>query len=144
MAHFITTIKTSLSPEEAFDYMADLRNFPEWDPSLSSAEMLGEGDVKKGSSFDLVANGTELRYVLVEFDRPRRVVAEANSPRLRSYDVIEIHPVDGGSTVTYDATVEFTGAFKLFNPFLALLFGRITTKADEGMQRTLPDASKVS
>lgn len=144
MAHFVTTIKTSMSPEEAFDYMADLRNYPDWDPGVSSAEMVGAGDVEKGSSFDLVASGTQLTYVLVEFDRPRRVVAEANSPRLRSYDVIDIDPVEGGSTVTYDATVEFKGVFKLFNPFLALAFDRITAKADEGMQRVFPDASKVS
>lgn len=144
MAHFVTTIKTSFSPEEAFDYMADLRNYPDWDPGVSSAEMVGAGDVEKGSTFDLVASGTKLRYVLVEFDRPNRVVAEANSSRLRSYDVIDIRPVEGGCTITYDATVEFKGVFKVFNPVLALMFRRIVSKADEGMQREFPNASKVS
>lgn len=144
MAHFVTTVRTSLSPEAAFDYMADLRNFQEWDPGVSSSVMIGAGDVEKGSSFDVVANGTDLTYVLVGFDRPNRVVAEANTPRLRSYDVIEIEAADGGSTVTYDATVDLKGVYKVFSPVMSLLFDRIGTKADKGLQKALPDAVKVS
>lgn len=144
MAHYVTTVKTSLSPEAAFDYMSDLRNFAEWDPGVSSSDMIGVGDVEKGSSFDVVANGTPLSYVLVEFDRPTRAVAEANTRRLRSYDIIEIAPANGGSTVTYDATLELKGLFKLLSPVLALLFDRIGTKADEGLQAALPDGMKVA
>ncbi len=144
MAHYKTSVETSMSPEEAFDYMADLRNFSEWDPGVSSSEMVGAGDIEKGSAFDVVANGTDLTYVLVEYDRPNRAVAEANTPRLRSYDIIEVTPTESGSIVTYDATLELKGVFKLFSPVLGLMFARIGKQADEGLQAALPNAIKVS
>ena len=144
MAHFATSVETSMSPDEAFDYMADLRNYPDWDPGVSSAVMVGDGEIAKGTAFDLVASGTELTYVLEEFDRPRKLVAVANGPRLRSYDLIEIEPTERGSIVTYDATLELKGIFKVFSPILALMFDRIGAKADRGLLATLPNAAKAA
>lgn len=144
MAHFVTSVKTSLSQEEAFDYMTDLRHLADWDPGVSSSEMVGDGQVEKGSSFDVVASGAKLTYVLVEFDRPSRAIAEANTSRLRSYDVISIEPTEDGSIVTWDATLTLKGVFKLAAPVLALMFDRIGAKAEEGLQATLPNAVKVS
>jgi hypothetical protein len=34
MARYVTTIPSSLTQEEAFAYMADLRNFAEWDAGV--------------------------------------------------------------------------------------------------------------
>ena len=34
MARYVTTVRTSWAPEVAFGYMADLRNFAEWDPGV--------------------------------------------------------------------------------------------------------------
>lgn len=144
MPQFITSVKTSLSPEEAFDYMTDLRNLPDWDPGVSSSERVDEGDIGQGSSFDVLASGAKLTYVLIEFDRPTRAIAEANNPRLRSYDIISIEPTIDGSIVTWDATLELKGVFKVFSPVLALMFDRIGAKAEEGLQATLPNAVKIS
>lgn len=144
MPQFITSVKTSLSPEEAFDYMTDLRNLPDWDPGVSSSEKVDEGDIGQGSSFDVVASGAKLTYVLIEFDRPTRAIAEADNPRLRSYDVISIEPTIDGSIVTWDATLELKGVFKVFSPLLALMFDRIGAKAEAGLHATLPNAVKIS
>jgi len=143
MAHFVTTVKTSLSPEEAFDYMTDLTNLSDWDPGVSSSEKVGTGDVEKGSAFDVVASGAKLTYVMIEFDRPTRAIAEANTSRLRSYDVISIEPTEDGSIVTWDATLTLKGVFKLAAPLLALMFDRIGAKAEAGLQAALPDAVTV-
>jgi carbon monoxide dehydrogenase subunit G len=144
MPQFVTSVKTSMSREEAFDYMTDLRNLPDWDPGVSSAEKIGAGEVEKGSAFDVVASGAKLTYVVIEFDRPARAIVEADGPRLRSYDVITIEPAADGSIVTWDATLELKGIFRAFSPVLALMFDRIGAKAEAGLQSTLPDAVKVS
>ena len=144
MAHFVTSVKTSLSPEEAFDYMTDLRNLADWDPGVSKSEKVGAGEIEKGSSFDVVASGAKLTYVLIEFDRPTLAIAEANTSRLRSYDVISIEPTEDGSIVTWDATLTLKGVFKLFSPALALMFGSIGAKAEQGLQAALPNAAKVA
>lgn len=143
MAHYVTNIETSWSAEEAFDYMADLRHFADWDPGVSSSVKAEDGPIGEGAAFDVKANGIDLRYVLVDFDRPRRVVAEANTDRLRSYDIIEVKPTEGGSIVTYDATLDLKGIFALASPIMALMFNRIGSKADAGLQRVLPDSRKV-
>ena len=137
MSRYVTRVATSLSPDEAFDYMADLRNFAQWDPGVSSSELPSEGGVALNSTFEVVANGTNLVYVVVEYERPNRVVAEAVTKRLRSYDVITVDPADIGSVVTYDATLELKGIFRVFEPVMRLAFNRIGSKADAGLQRAL-------
>ena len=144
MPHFVTSVRTSLSQQEAFDYMTDLSNLADWDPGVASSEKVGPGDVGKGSAFDVVASGANLTYVLIEFERPTRAIAEADNPRLRSYDVISVEPTEDGSIVTWDATLELKGIFKLFSPALALMFDRIGAKAEEGLQAALPNAVKVA
>ena len=37
MAKYVTTIRSPRSQQEAFDFMADLRNFEDWDPGVQSA-----------------------------------------------------------------------------------------------------------
>ena len=144
MAHYVTSIETTWNAEEAFDYMADLRNFAEWDPGVSASEKVGDGPISEGAAFDVVANGTDLRYVLADYNRPHRFVAEANTDRLRSYDVIEVKPSERGSIVTYDATRDLKGIFALASPIMPFVFNRIGSKADAGLQRVLPGARKVS
>ena len=43
MAKYVTSVRTQMSPESAFAYMADLRNFDEWDPGVSSVTQI-DGD----------------------------------------------------------------------------------------------------
>ena len=35
MARYVTTVRTMQTPAEVFAYMADLRNFAQWDPGIS-------------------------------------------------------------------------------------------------------------
>lgn len=142
MARYITKIKTDLSVDEAFDFMADLRNFEDWDPGVSSSELVKGDAPGPGAAFAVTANGADLEYVLVEYDRPGRVVAEANTARLRSYDVIEVAADGDGSIVTYDATLELKGVFALGEPVMRAIFKRIGRQADAGLQAAL-DGTKV-
>ena len=122
--------------------MADLRNFASWDPGVSSSEQVKGAGPGPGAAYQVVANGTKLTYVIVDYDRPRRLVAEANTDRLRSYDVITVESDGNGCVVAYDATLELKGLYRLFGPLLGVLFRRIGSKADEGLQKAL-DGTKV-
>ena len=142
MARYVIKIKTPMSVEDTFDFMADMRNFKTWDPGVSSAELVKGDAPRLGAEFDLTANGTDLTYVLVEYDRPSRVVAEANTARLRSYDVIEVVGEGDGSIVTYDAALELKGIFALGEPIMRAIFKRIVRQAEEGLRAAL-DGTKV-
>jgi hypothetical protein len=139
MARYTTTIESSLSPDEAFAYMADFSHAEEWDPSVEAATRLG--DAGPGAAFDLVVRfgGRKLpmRYETAAFDpAERRVVLQADNPRFTSRDTITVTPTADGSSVHYDAALDLRRA-KLLDPVLQLLFNRTGDKAAAGMRTAL-------
>jgi carbon monoxide dehydrogenase subunit G len=142
MARYVTTVRTSWSPEVAFAYMADLRNFAAWDPGVRRVEQVdGEGG-GEGTSFDVTVAGvgrdTVLRYRTVEFDAPHEVLVVANNAVLTSEDrVTVVAEPDGGSSVTYDADLRLGGVLRLADPALRLVFGRIGDRAAAGLRTAL-------
>jgi len=114
MARYRTRIESALPQAEAFAYMADFANARVWDPSVSEARRVGAGPIGIGSAFDLVARfggrDVPLRYEIVRYDPPQRVVLEARRPGFVSRDTITIESTGEGSVVTYDATLAFVGS----------------------------------
>jgi polyketide cyclase/dehydrase/lipid transport protein len=141
MARYVTKIESALPQAEAFAYMADFANARVWDPSVSEARRVGDAPVGLGSAFDLVARfggrDVPLRYSIVEFDSPRRVVLEAHRPGFVSKDTITVEPAGDGSAVHYDATLSFTGVGRLFDPVMQRIFNRVGARATAGMQAAL-------
>ena len=87
MAHYVTTVRSEMSAEDAFAYMADLENFAEWDPGVSSAVQVAGDGPGLGAAYEVKASGAELRYEVIEFEAPNKLVAEANTTFFRSYAV---------------------------------------------------------
>ena len=141
MAHYRTRIESALPKAEAFAYMADFANARIWDPSVSEARRVGETPLGLGSAFDLVARfggrDVPLRYEIVEYDTPRRVVLEARRPRFVSRDTITVEPAGNGSVVHYDATLAFDGLGRLLDPVMQRIFDRVGARASRGMQTAL-------
>ena len=128
MAKYVTTIESPRAPEDAFGYMADLRNFEEWDPGVQSVNQVTGDGAGADSEFDVVVDapggGLTLRYRAIEYDAPRVVVVEASSRMFTSLDRITVEPHGDGSLVTYDAELRLNGPLKLFDLALRPVFGR--------------------
>ena len=141
MARYVTTIESRLAPEEAFAYMADFSNARDWDPSVSEARRVGDDPIDTGSSFDLVARfagrDVPLRYEIVQYEPPKRVVLEARRPGFVSRDTITVAPTAHGSEIRYDAHLEFDGIRRLLDPVMQRIFDRIGAAAKAGMQAVL-------
>ena len=135
MARYTTTIESKLSPEEAYAYMADFSNALEWDPSVTEARRSGD------RAFDLVASfagrRVPLHYEVASSDPPRSIVLEARKPSFTSRDTITVAEAPGGSTVHYDARLEFSGAGRVLDPLMQLVFNRTGAKAAAGMKAAL-------
>ena len=112
-----------------------------WDPSVSEAHRVGEAPIEVGSAFDLVARfggrDVPLRYEIVEYEAPRRVVLEARRPGFVSRDTITAEPAGNGSVVHYDAMLAFGGIGRLFDPVMQRIFNRVGARAALGMQTAL-------
>lgn len=141
MAHYVAAVHTAWRADEAFDYMADVRNFKRWDPGVHSVTPVrGEGP-GLGAAYDVeVRTGPvplTLRYEVVEWDAPNRLLLVAKTRTLQSIDEIRVEPADGGSVVTYYARLDMRGALRIANPLLALTFSRIGDRAASGLRRAL-------
>ena len=147
MARYITKVRTSRSSADAFAYMADLRNFAEWDPGVSKVVQV-EGD---GGGPDAVFDVTVrtgrrdlvLRYRTKEFEPTGNILVVAETSRMVSTDRVSVREQDGVRIVTYDADLRLKGLARFADPVLGLMFRRIGDRAGTGLSRVL-DGEKVS
>ncbi len=138
MARYKATVHSPWPAEKAFAFMADLRNFKEWDPSVEYSKLLSGDAPGPTAVYEVKVMAAVLRYETPEYHEPTRVVAEAKTNLLYSYDVIEVTPTDSGCDVFYDATFEVNGPLgAIANPAVGLFFNRIGDKAAAGMANAL-------
>jgi hypothetical protein len=130
--------------DEAFTFMADLRNFAAWDPGVTKVDQVEGVGGGAGAVFDVTVKGVPkdmvLRYRTTEFDPSTKVVARAESTLLTSLDTITVVRDGKGSVVTYDAELTLNGPLGLVDPVLGLMFGRIGDRAAAGLVKALGGA----
>jgi carbon monoxide dehydrogenase subunit G len=142
MARYIVRVRTPMPPDEAFDYMADLTNFAEWDPGVDRVEQVEGDGAGPGAAFDVevkVPGGNmTLRYDTVAFDdASTTMTALAQNAWLTSEDTITVEADGNGSIVTYDAELKLKGLLGLSDPLLRLTFNQIGDRAAAGLVETL-------
>jgi hypothetical protein len=141
MAKYTVSVESSKSVEEAFAYMADLRNFANWDPGVLTVTQVAGDGAGPESSFDVavksVGGGTVLRYETLEYDEPGNLLVEARNSKFTSIDRITVVAKDEGSIVTYAAELLLNGCLSPLNPLLGLVFNRIGDRAAAGLRRVL-------
>ncbi len=137
MARYVTTVRTEQTPAEAFAYMADLRNFADWDPGVKKVVQVKGDGAGDGAEFDVTVSGTTLRYVTKEYLPNSNLLAVAKSRTLTSTDRVTVVAEGGTTLVTYDALLELNGVLRLADPLLRLAFGRIGDRAAAGLRRVL-------
>ena len=137
MARYRMRVRTDRSPAQAFGYLADLRNFAEWDPGVTSAEQVGGDGPGLGATYDVEASGSMLRYEVDRYEAPQVVRASGANRWVTSVDTITVDPDGDGSIVTYDADLTRNGVLRLGDPLLGLAFKRIGDKAAAGLVEQL-------
>jgi len=147
VARYVTTLRTDRDAEEVFAYLADLRNFAEWDPGVRRvAQVEGDG-AGRGAAFDVTIDGVwpelTLRYRTISYEPPRELLVLAESRLFTSEDRITVETDDVGTVVTYDADLRLNGVLRLGDLGLRLVFGRIGDRAAAGLRRAL-DGERVA
>ncbi len=141
MARYITTVRTHRPGDEVFGYLADLRNFAEWDPGVRRVAQIEGDGTGPDAVFDVTVAGVgrdlTLRYVTVEYAPPRELLVLAESTLFTSEDRITVEADDAGTVVTYDADLRLNGVLRLADPVLRLVLGRIGDRAAAGLRRVL-------
>lgn len=141
MARYRTTVESTMSVEDAFDYLVAFDHVAEWDPGVARASAASTSTPHIGSQFEVVTlfRGREqpLTYAITALDRPHRFVVEAANERIRSLDEVTISSHNGRTEVTYDAQLFTLGIFRIVAPVIALMFKKIGDSARVGLIREL-------
>ena len=140
MARYVTKVRTRRSVADAFAYMADLRNFAEWDPGVRNVVQVEGNGAGPGAVFDVTLSGrrgTTLRYRTVEYSEPSGLLVVADTSLLRSTDRITVRADGDATVVTFDADLSLKGPLQLAAPLLAVVFRRIGDRAAAGLRRVL-------
>lgn len=144
MAQQVARIRSPWTQERLFAYMADLRNFKEWDPGIKEARLVAGEGPGTGAAYELTVGGVGrdllLRYETEAFEPPSRLVVRARTPSLLSLDEIRVVPLEGGpgfegSVLSYSATLELRGLMALGAPLLPLMLRRIVNRAADSLAR---------
>ena len=142
MARYVTLIQSPWKPEVAFAYMADLRNFVQWDPGVRRVSQLSGSAGGAGAVFEVVVagigRGLPLRYTTTVYEEPERLTITATTRRLTSIDTISVAADQpNGSVVSYEAQLLLNGPLHVFDVLLKPFFDRIAERAASGLRLVL-------
>src|SRR5215470_757268 len=123
------TTRTGIAspPERVFDTLADLRNEPQWNTRVSSAELRSPEPIGPGSRFAIVNGGTPYDVTISTYERPSRLVLEASGkPDLTI--AYTFTPAGEGTDLESDFDFRPRGVLKLLFPLLAPVIRRDVPK----------------
>lgn len=113
------------SAEDVYDFLADLRNESGWNPRVVGVEQLTPGPVVTGTTFHGIYRGIgTLDTVLVECDRPSRIVFRSEGPRMSIDGAFVLTRTAGGTGIVLNADLRPRGLLKVIAPFLGPVFRR--------------------
>jgi hypothetical protein len=142
MAHYVTTVPSSKTPEEAFAYMSDVRNFTQWDRGIKKIDQVVGDGAGVGSVYNITVKGlggkdSVFRYVTLECDSPTNVLVKGKNWMFTSVDRVTITPTATGCDVTYDAVLTANLVVWPMNIWLSRIFDKVGAVATRGLTKVL-------
>lgn len=135
------TFEVQADPTVVIDYLKDFSHAEEWDPGTQSCSPLTEPPVTVGSRWHneskIAGVSTELVYELIALEEGRLVFKGSNDTATTT-DTITASPLpEGGSRVSYEAVIEMSGAAKLADPVVKLVFEKVGKDTEDNLVRVL-------
>jgi NADP-dependent 3-hydroxy acid dehydrogenase YdfG/uncharacterized protein YndB with AHSA1/START domain len=136
------TVTVDRPIETVFGYLSDFTTTTEWDPgTVRTVRDRGDGGV--GTLYlntsRFLGRTTQLRYVVEEFDPPRRIRLRGENTTVMANDTMTLTAVPAGTEVTYTAGFSFKGFARYLAPLLRPAFRRLGRKAEAGLRTALAE-----
>ena len=116
------TVSIRRPPGDVFQFVADLRNFPEWRANLASSAVVSEAYTDVGARCDeqiqMGPRKIPASCEITAFSVGRRFSFRALSPGLVYDGNVVVEPQAGGSTFTLSGEVRLNGPLRLLQPFI--------------------------
>lgn len=126
------------TPEQAFDFLSDLRNELEWNPGQClSVEKLTDGPVGRGTRYlARWQRSPEIEVEYLEFDRPHSWRAHSDGA-MESNFRCTISPHPDGARVESELELIPHGFFRLLFPLFLMVLRKHEKAGAEKMRTTL-------
>jgi uncharacterized protein YndB with AHSA1/START domain len=113
MAPITGSVEISRSPQDVFDYIADLSRHGEWQTGLEKVVVETEGPTRvgtKGVDTRHVPGGPrDIPYEITECDAPRRLAFKVTDGPLRPVGSLTLTSLENGTRTRVDFEMEFHG-----------------------------------
>jgi carbon monoxide dehydrogenase subunit G len=127
--------------DEVFDFVADERNEPRFNPRMRLAEQISDGPIGVGTRFraEMVSMGRTVEMV-VEFtgyERPRRLASMTYMSSMDIRYILMFEPVPEGTRMGWSGDLEPRGLLKLMSPLVARIGQRQEERIWTGLKHLL-------
>lgn len=130
-------VEVSRSPADVFQYLADIRNEPRWNPWGESVEMLTPEPIQQGSRF----RGRYKRFGAVEQElaayEPDRYLSYASNSVGSAAMKFELSPTPSGTRIHLIGEAHPTGLMTLMAPVMTMMMRRHLRDLADGIRREL-------
>jgi hypothetical protein len=127
--------------DEVFDFVADARNEPRYNPRMLRAEKLSPGPIGPGTRFrdEITSMGrpAEITIEVIGYQRPRRLT---NSIHLSTMDMrggLTFDPVAAGTRMRWAWKLMPRGVLKLLSPVVVRIGRRQEQRVWAGLKRVM-------
>jgi hypothetical protein len=137
------------SIEEVFDFVADERNEPRYNPNMRLSEKISEGPIGVGTRFRAEMNmkgrrrPVEMTVEFTAYERPRRLASTTHLSTMEIGGGLTFDPVADGTRMHWQWELRPRGLFKLLSPLMAAL-GRRQEQATWSNLKRLLEAGEGS
>ncbi len=127
--------------EEVFDFVADERNEPRYNPQMTRAEKISPGPIGVGTQFHSVMTGVggtaDMRIEFTAFERPKRIAETTHLSNMDIRGELLFEPVPRGTRMTWIWEIQPRGLLKLMGPLVRLMGERQERTIWTGLKQVL-------
>lgn len=108
--------------QEVFDFVADERNEPRYNPKMRHAEKISDEPIGVGTRFraETASMGRTVEMVIefTAFERPRRIEETVHMSSMDLQGALTFDPVAGGTLMRWKWDLEPRGGLRLMTPMI--------------------------
>jgi polyketide cyclase/dehydrase/lipid transport protein len=133
---------------DVFDFVADERNEPQYNPQMTRADKVTGGPIGVGTKFHSVMTGVggaaDITIEFTEFDRPRRIAEATHMPNMDIKGVLTFEPVAQGTRMRWLWQLQPRGFYKLFGPLIRRIGERQELRIWSAMKTVLESGAPAA
>ncbi len=146
MSYIRGEIVINRSVEQVFDFVADDRNEPRYNPVMKSVELMTRDPIGVGTQFRLIAGSrgqpVEMITTLVAYERPRHIALETHMSAMDIHGSLNFDSVPEGTRMRWSWEIVPRGVYRLMGPVLAQLGARQEARIWAAMAQYLEQAEQ--